>query len=373
VSSAELTRPTPTAPPSPVRRALTSITSIDRRFLPVIGTVVTLAVMLVVGQVRYSSGGSSFVDMVLVSNLLRDNAYLLVLAVGLTFVILTGGIDLSVGAVVALVGLVVARLLVVGLPLPLVLVVGVLVGTVCGVLIGTLVQFFEIQPFIASLTVMFLARGLATVIAANESVAITQEGFSSIAAWSLAFGGEGNIWRINVNVLVAFAVVLVAFVVLHGTRFGRTVYGLGAGDGGTAVKLMGLRGERARFWVYVISGTCAGIAGIQFALYLKSGYALTGIGFELNAIAAVVIGGTLLSGGVGFVLGSSVGVLIFGLIQVLIAREGLGDSWWARIFIGCVVLVFVILQRVLMSGRIGGRRRPRARVRSPLVDQVTAG
>lgn len=357
MSTAQMTRSAGTPPTAPrVRRAVAAVRGLDRRFLPVAGTLVTLAVMLAVGQVRYSTATSGFVDMPLLTNLLRDNAYLLVLAVGLTFVILTGGIDLSVGAVVALVGLVVARLLQAGAPLPFVLVAGVLVGTLCGAIIGALVQVFDIQPFIASLAVMFLARGLATVVANNESVGIQDPGFAALADWSLAFGEGRGIWRINVNVIVALVVLLVAFVVLHRTRFGRTVYGLGAGDLGTAVGLMGLRGERVRFWVYVISGTCAGIAGLQFALYLRSGYALTGIGLELNAIAAVVIGGTMLTGGVGFVLGSSVGVLIFGLIQVLIAREGLGDSWWARIFIGAVVLVFIVLQRLLMTGRIAPRR-----------------
>ena len=361
MSTAQMTRRTGTPSEEPrvprVRRAVAAVRGLDRRFLPVIGTLVTLGVMLAVGQARYSTDSSSFVDMPLLTNLLRDNAYLLVLAVGLTFVILTGGIDLSVGAVVALVGLVVARLLEAGAPLPFVLVAGVLVGTVCGAIIGTLVQVFDLQPFIASLAVMFLARGLATVVANNESVAIRDPGFVAIADWSLAFGDGRGTWRINLNVLIALAVLAVAFVVLHRTRFGRTVYGLGAGDMGNAVGLMGLRGERARFWVYVISGTCAGIAGLQFALYLRSGYALTGIGFELNAIAAVVIGGTMLTGGAGFVLGSSVGVLIFGLIQGLIAREGLGDSWWARIFVGAVVLVFIVLQRVLMTGGITRRRR----------------
>ena len=150
--------------------------------------------------------------------------------------------------------------------------------------------------------------------------------------------------------IVAFAVLLIGFMILHYTRFGRTVYGLGAGDQGQAVRLMGLNEGRTRMIVYVISGTCAGIAGILFALYTKSGFNLTGIGMELDAIASVVIGGTLLAGGYGFVLGSAVGVLVYGLIQVLIAREGL-DSWWTKVFIGLVLLGFVVLQRVIAVKR----------------------
>ena len=320
---------------------------IDRRFLPVLGTILTLAVILIIGEMRYGLGDGrrAFVSMKLFSNLLIDNSYLLVLAVGMTFVILTGGIDLSVGAVVALVGLVTAKLFIAGASLPVVIVVGVLIGTACGLLVGVLVQVFDIQPFIASLAVMFLARGLANVVSV-QSLPIEDEGFAALAAWSLKFGEGKALWRINASMIVAIAVLLIAFVILHYTRFGRTVYGLGAGDQGQAVRLMGLSEGRTRILVYVISGTCAGIAGILFALYTKSGFNLTGIGMELDAIASVVIGGTLLAGGYGFVLGSGVGVLVYGLIQVLIAREGL-DSWWTKVFIGLVLLGFVVLQRVI--------------------------
>ncbi|MCM3661428.1 sugar ABC transporter permease YjfF [Georgenia satyanarayanai] len=338
-------------PPAPGARAALQarIGRLDRRFLPVVGTVATLVVMLGVGQARYSTDRASFVSMRLFSNLLVDNSYLLVLAVGMTFVILTGGIDLSVGAVVALVGLTVAQLFIAGVPLPIVLAVGVLIGTLCGLLIGVMVQVFDIQPFIASLAVMFLARGLANVVSV-QSLAIDDPGFSALASWSLQFGEGSSLWRVNSSMVVALVVLLLAFYLLHYTRFGRTVYGLGSGDDGSAVRLMGLRGERTRILVYVISGTCAGIAGILFAFYTRSGFNLTGIGMELDAIAAVVIGGTLLAGGVGFVLGTGVGVLVYGLIQVLIAREGL-DSWWTRVFIGIVLLAFVILQRAISVRR----------------------
>lgn len=347
MSTDELVRTAPA--PTAVQRARRVLGRFDRRFLPVLGTVLTLLLLLGVGQERYSTDRTDFVSMRLLSNLLVDNSYLLVLAVGMTFVILTGGIDLSVGAVVALVGLAIAELFTLGLPMPVVLVVGVLIGTACGLLIGVMVQVFDVQPFIASLAVMFLARGLANVISVN-SLRIDDADFSALAAWSLKFGEGRQMWRVNASMIVAIAVLVIAFVLLHHTRFGRSVYGLGAGDGGAAVHLMGLRPARTRVWVYVISGTCAGIAGVLFALYTKSGFNLTGIGMELDAIAAVVIGGTLLSGGVGFVLGTGAGVLVYGLIQVLIAREGL-DSWWTRVFIGVVLLAFVVLQRVLAVRR----------------------
>lgn len=341
-----------TPAPAPVRAPRARLGGLRRylapEYLPIAGTILTLVLMLVVGEMRYG-GTRGFVSPKLFSNLLQDNAYLLVLAVGMTFVVITGGIDLSVGAVVALVGLVIATLLPLGVPLPVVLVLGVLIGTTFGLLIGVLVEYFDIQPFIASLAAMFLARGLCNVVSV-QSLAIKDEGFGALAGWSLKFGEGRDIWKINLSMIVAVLVLAVAYVVLHHTRFGRTVYGVGVGDGGNAVQLMGLKAGRTRLWVYVISGTCAGVAGILFAFYTKSGFNLTGVGMELDAIAAVVIGGTLLAGGGGFVLGTGVGVLVYGLIQVLIAREGL-DSWWTKVFIGVVLLVFVVLQRVIAVRR----------------------
>ncbi len=342
-----VTTPTPTVTPPPWRRALRRAT--DRRYMPVAGSILTLVLMLVIGELRYG-GGSGFFTPRLMSNLLVDNSYLLVLAIGMTFVIITGGIDLSVGAVVALTGLVIATLLPMGLPLPVVLLVAILIGSLMGLIIGVMVQVFDIQPFIASLGVMFLARGLANVVSVN-SLGITDEKFAALAAWNISFGEKQGQFRINAAMVIALVLLLIAFYLLHYTRFGRTVYGVGVGDGGNAIDLMGLRGGRTVLWVYVISGTCAGIAGILFALYTKSGYNLTGIGMELDAIAAVVIGGTILTGGGGYILGTAVGVMVYGLIQVLIAREGLGEAWWTKIFIGAVLLAFVILQRFLTARR----------------------
>lgn len=317
---------------------------LDPRFLPVGSTVLTLVLMLAIGQVRYS-GSRSFVSMKLFSNLFVDNSFILVLAVGMTAVILTGGIDLSVGAVVAVVGLVIARLVPTGIPLPLILLLAVLIGTGGGVLIGLLVRYFSFQPFIASLAVMFLMRGVANLISA-QSLAIDSDGFSALASWAVKFGQGRESWKLTLPMLVAFAVVLVGFYLLHYTRFGRTVYGIGAGDDGHAASLMGLAVGRTTVLVYAFSGTCAGIAGVLFAMYTKSGYNLTGVGMELDAIAPVAIGGTLLTGGRGYVWGSVVGVMVYGLLQVLIAREGL-DSWWTKVFIGVFLLVFVLLQRSL--------------------------
>ena len=346
--------PAPTSPPDPrgaetaapggrptMTERVSSRVRLDRRYLPVLGTFAVLALMLVVGGSRYEN----FLSARVVSNLFINNSFLIVLAVGMTFVILTGGIDLSVGAVVALSGITTASLLQSGWPVAVVLVIAVLIGTVLGLAVGLMVHVFDIQPFIATLAAMFLARGLCYVISL-QSIPITNESFVALAGWSQEIG-DG--WRLTTAVIIALVVVAIAFYVLHYTQFGRTVYAIGGGE--QSAMLMGLPVARTKVLVYVVSGTCAGIGGLLFAMFSRSGYSLTGVGMELDAIAAVVIGGTLLTGGTGFVLGSVLGVLVLGLIQTIITFEGTLSSWWTKIVIGVLLLVFVILQRVLVVRR----------------------
>lgn len=314
--------------------------SLDRRYLPVLGTVIVFLLMLLVGGLRYEN----FLSPAVISNLFINNAHLIVLATGMTFVILTGGIDLSVGAVLALSSVITATLLQSGVPLALVLPTALLAGSLIGLGMGVMIQYFDVQPFVATLAGMFLARGLCFIFA-PESVPIRHEGFTALTNWSLAAGR----WRLTAAVLIALLVVAGAWWTLHRTRFGRTVYAVGGGE--HSATLMGLRVARTKVMVYVISGTCASLAGILFAMFSRSGYALTGVGMELDAIAAVVIGGTLLVGGMGFVAGSVVGVMVLGLIQTIITFEGTLSSWWTKIVIGVLLLIFVILQRILSLRR----------------------
>jgi ribose/xylose/arabinose/galactoside ABC-type transport system permease subunit len=276
-----------------------------------------------------------------VLNLFIDNAFLIVLAVGMTFVILTGGIDLSVGSVVALSTMIAASLLQSGWSPPAVIAVVLVVGTTLGVLVGLVIYYFDIQPFIATLAAMFLARGLCYVIS-TSSISIVDPFFVQMANARIPVGPG---LRISPSVIVALAVVVVAFAVLHYTRTGRTVYAIG--NGGQSAMLMGLPVGRTKILVYAISGLCSAIAGVLFTFYTLSGYSLTAVGMELDAIAAVVIGGTLLTGGSGFVLGSVLGVLVLGVIQTIISFEGTLSSWWTRIVIGGLLLVFILLQRAL--------------------------
>jgi ribose/xylose/arabinose/galactoside ABC-type transport system permease subunit len=264
-----------------------------------------------------------------------------VLAVGMTFVILTGGIDLSVGSVVALSTMVAAALLRGGWSPVLVMLLVLVGGAVFGLAMGAVIHYLEIQPFIVTLAGMFLARGLCYVIDL-ESIPITDPLFRTVAQTAIPLGEE---MFISPSALVALVVVAVAVYVLHMTRFGRTVYAVGGNQ--QSAMLMGLQVARARVGVYVISGACSALAGLLFTFYMLSGYSLHAVGMELDAIAAVVIGGTLLTGGSGFVLGSVLGVLVLGTIQTILSFEGTLSSWWSRIVIGLLLLVFVVLQRML--------------------------
>ncbi|BBY26885.1 ABC transporter permease subunit [Mycolicibacterium sediminis] len=274
-------------------------------------------------------------------NLLVDNAYLVVLAVGMTFVILTGGIDLSVGSVVALSTVIVATTLRAGWPLPLAVAAVLLVGPLLGLVMGLIIEYFDVQPFIVTLAGMFLARGLCYVISV-DTLPIKDPVLRAIGLnYVYLYEGEFIRW----TVLIAAVVVAVAAYVLHQTRFGRTVYAVGGNRQST--QLMGLDASRVRVSVYAISGLCASLAGLLLAVQKLSGYSLNGVGLELDAIAAAVVGGVLLSGGVGFVLGSVIGVLVLGTIQTFVTAENL-DSYWTRIMTGVLLLVFVLVQRLAM-------------------------
>jgi ribose/xylose/arabinose/galactoside ABC-type transport system permease subunit len=321
--------PVATAP----RRALAS-----PRVLPVLATFVLFVAMFGAGSLRYDN----FFSLQVLLNLFIDNAYLIVLAVGMTFVIITGGIDLSVGSVVALSGVLAAKLLSLGwAPVPVMLLV-LLVGATLGLAMGLVIHYLELQPFVVTLAGMFLARGLCYVISI-ESIPIRDPLFTAIAQGTIPLPDDSYI---SPAVVVAVLVVLAGAYLLHATRFGRTVYAIG-GNQQSAV-LMGLRVARTKVAVYTISGLCSAISGLLFAFYSLSGYSLSAVGTELDAIAATVIGGTLLSGGVGLVVGSLLGVLVLGLIQTFISFEGTLSSWWTRIVIGGLLLVFVVLQRVFV-------------------------
>jgi simple sugar transport system permease protein len=310
---------------------------VDPRTLPIAVTIVLFCALFGFGSVMYTG----FFSWQVLLDLLVDNAFLLIVAIGMTFVIVAGGIDLSVGSVVALTTIVEAVLsehlhLSVWVIVPIVL----LMGTVFGAVQGALIHFFRLQAFIVTLAGMFFARGLCFLIT-TQSITITDPTFQKISAFRLNIG----VGSVTANVLIALAALLAALYVAHFTRFGRNVYAVG-GNARSAL-LMGLPVARTRIGVYALSGFCSALGGAVFTFYVLSGYGLQGQGMELDAIAATVIGGTLLTGGVGYVIGSLFGVGILGTIQTLITFDGTLSSWWTRIVIGALLCAFCLLQRLI--------------------------
>jgi ribose/xylose/arabinose/galactoside ABC-type transport system permease subunit len=317
----------------------------NRRLLPLSITILLFVGMAVFGALRYDG----FLSPQVFLNLLIDNAFLCVVAVGMTFVILSGGIDLSVGAVIALTTMISAALLDAGWNPYVTIGVVLVLGAAFGALQGLLIQQFQLAPFIVTLAGMFLARGCCYLIS-TESIPINDPTYSSIAQARIPVGFDSSL---TIGAVIALAVVLAAMRIAHSSEFGRTVYAIGGGE--SSARLMGLSVASTKVGVYLLSGFCAALGGVVMTFYMLSGYSLHAVGLELDAIAAVVIGGTLLAGGVGYVAGTLFGVLILGIIQTLIAFDGTLSSWWTRNVVGVLLLLFCLLQR-LFEGR--ARHRP---------------
>lgn len=320
----------------------------NARLLPLTATLVIFAAAYALCILQFPAFGTTRV----MGNLLTDNAFLGIAAVGMTFVIISGGIDLSVGAVIAFVGVFLAvgigRL---GIPPALAFALALLVASLFGAAMGAVIHVFEIPPFIVTLAGMFLARGASSVIT-TESVPIDDPLYARLNDLVVMLPGKG---RLTLVAMVMLAVFAAASLVAHRTRFGRNVYAIGGNR--TSAELMGIPVGTTTVLIYAVSGLCAGIAGIVFSLYTSAGYSLAAVGVELDTIAAVVIGGTLLTGGAGFVMGTFVGVLIQGMIQTYITFDGTLSSWWTKIVIGLLLFGFILLQRGLLA--LGGRGQAR--------------
>lgn len=320
------------------------------RYLPLIATVVVFVALYLVGFQRFPAFGRWPVPL----NLLTNNAFIGIAAIGMTFVILSGGIDLSVGSVIAFTGVFCAVLLQSTELHPLVVfAIALTLGAAFGAAMGAIIYYFKIPPFIVTLAGMFLARGMSFALT-GESIPILHPFYNEVYAIHLKFPNNGRFTSLGMIFLIVLAV---GIFLAHYTRFGRNVYAMGGNE--NAALLMGVPVARTTILVYALSSFLATLAGIVYSLLTDSGYPLAAIGVELDAIAAVVIGGTLLTGGVGFVAGTFIGVLIQGVIQTYITFDGSLNSWWTKIAIGLLLFLFIVLQKLLTSSRglmLTGRR-----------------
>ena len=324
------------------------LSAVNPRLLPLAATLVIFLIAYAICYAQFPAMLSTRV----IGNLLTDNAYLGIVAVGMTFVILSGGIDLSVGSVIAFSGVFIAVMLRdTGVHPALVFALLLVLTTAFGAAMGGLIHGLEMPPFIVTLAGMFFARGMAYVLSI-DSVPITHAFYDTLQDLRWVVPGRGRLTLIGITMLV---VVVLGALVAHRTRFGANVYALGGNA--SAARLMGVPVARTTVGIYALSGFLAGLAGIVFSIYTSAGYSLATVGVELDAIAAVVIGGTLLTGGSGFVAGTLIGVLIMGLIQTYIIFDGTLSSWWTKIVIGILLFSFIGLQKGLVtlagSGRAG--------------------
>lgn len=310
----------------------------DVRRHPVLATLVVAIGIYVACSLNFRG----FASVSVAANLLSENAYLGVIGIGLTFVILTGGIDLSVGALAGASGIALARLVQDAHWSPWPAVAAILLGGISlGLVQGTLVARYRLAPFLVTLSGLFFCRGLALYIS-KEARGIDHPVFKSWTDFAVRLP-EGA--RLPVGAWVFVAALVVGGFVLARLPFGRSVYAVGGSA--SSAHLMGVPVVRTTISVYAISGFCAALAGILYSIALGSGNPIAGVGMELDAIAAVVIGGTLLTGGYGSVWGTLLGVLILGMIQTAITFQGTLNSWWTKIAVGILLLGFILAQKAI--------------------------
>jgi ribose/xylose/arabinose/galactoside ABC-type transport system permease subunit len=350
---------------------------IDSRYIPLLASAIVLLALYSAGCVAFAD--RNFISLSVVAKLFSDNAFLGIAAIGATFVILSGGIDLSVGSVVAFTSILIAALSfdpkldprLVGeiaqllppewMPLhPLTAItIAIVLGTGFGTAMGCLIHFFKLPAFLVTLGGMFLVRGLAFMIRV-EALSIKHPFYAKSLFWepidgiSIPTTVKAFTWEpiegvaIPLGVFCFLGLFLAALFIAHWRRFGRNVYAIGGSE--ESANLMGLPVARTRIMVYTFAGFCSSVAGVVWTFYTAQGSAAgAGVGLELDAIAAVIIGGTLLAGGVGFLAGTMIGVLIFALIQSLINFQGSLSAWWTRIVVGVLVLVFILLQNFVTA------------------------
>ena len=315
-------------------------------------TVLLFIVMYAAGMIAFSGKGFAKPQMFL--NLFISNAGLLVIAMGQTIVMITAGIDISVGSVTALVCMAVANQMENhGANAYVAVAMALGIGLAFGLVQGFLVAYLDIQPFIVTLAGMFFGRGMTSMIS-TEMISIKNETFLKWANYNIylpigSYSKRGNFLPAYIypTVVIALIVLVVIIIVMKYTKFGRSVYAIG-GNAQSAM-MMGLNVRKTKLKAYLLDGFLAGVGGFLFCLNSCSGFVEQAKGLEMDAISSAVIGGTLLSGGVGAPFGTLFGVLIKGTISSLITTQGTLSSWWVRITLSALLCFFIVLQSVFAS------------------------
>ena len=309
--------------------------------------------MMYIGAVVFQ--GSGFLKPQTFFNILNANASLIIISCGVSIVMMTKSIDISVGGVVALISMscavyldykggnvVVAGLIALG------------IGLAFGIVQGFLVAYLDIQPFIVTLAGMFFARGMTTIVNTNP-FNVANEDFVALKEARVAIPGLGSVNKIGkyvdayieVGVIVAILVVVVLFCILRWSRAGRAFYAVGGSE--QSALMLGINVKRTKFFAHMLCGLLAGLGGFVYFLHVGSGSASHASGMEMNAIASSIIGGTMLSGGVGNIIGTFFGVLSLSTIQNIVSSAGLDQAWWTGITIAAMLCLFLVIQSIVIA------------------------
>ncbi len=336
----------------------------NRKFLPLAATILLFLLAYSFGAAEYKGmrDPQTFFTLFIIT------PFLLISAIGETFVVFTGGIDLSVSGVVALTATASAALLHAGMNPWLVFALMLLMGMLLGATMGSFIAYLKVQPFIATLAGLWFARGMCYIISDSE-IRIYDPLYKLLAGTKILIPGLADVVTkkgayITPLVVLSMTIFIIALFIAHFTKLGRNIYAIGGNNGANeqSARLMGLPVDRTKVIVYMISGLCSALAGIAYSIYVGSGHGTHATGFEMTVIAAVVIGGVMLTGGEGYMFGTLFGVLITALIQMLIQFNGKLSSWWTSIAIGVLTLIFIGVQSLLVnlnakslaSGRLSG-------------------
>ena len=320
---------------------------------------VLLTITIVVFFAMYAAAivflGSGFRKPNSFCNILNENAGMIILSCGMSIVMITGGIDISVGMMTALITMTCAvNLDMHGGNIFTALLISLGIGLAFGLVQGYLVAYLDIQPFIVSLAGMFFAKGMTTIVNANP-INIQNAAFIAAKDTHILLKGIGYMNKkgkfitayVEPGVIVALVIVVLLFVLLKWTKLGRSFYAVG-GNAASA-NMLGINVKRTKFLAHLLCSTLAGIGGFVYVLHLGSGSVTNGQGAEMNAIASSIIGGTMLTGGVGNIIGTLFGVLSLNTIKQIVASMNLTDPWWKDITVAAMICLFLVIQKIVLA------------------------
>lgn len=318
----------------------------------------TITICIFIGMYLLAMGilGGGFLHAQQIFDMLNDNASLIIVSLGLTIVMIGGGIDISVGAVTSLTVMSCVLYLNRGGSVAGSILLAIAIGLAFGIVQGLLISYLEIQPFIVTLAGMFFARGFTTILSVDPQK-VDHAGFEVLRKakleipWLGYYAGNGNLVpaRIELGVFVALLCFVLVFILLKFLKLGRAFYAIGGNQ--TSALMLGINVKFTRFMSYLICGVLSGISGFVFTMHTGAGNATNAAGMEMNAIASSIIGGTLLTGGVGNPIGTFFGALTLTTIKKIVVSSGLNDPWWQSITTGGMLCFFILLQSVVLSKR----------------------